>query len=213
MPLALFYDTETTGLPLFKEPSDDPGQPHIVQVAAALVDVQSRMTLASFDLTICPDGWEIPEEVTAIHGVSTEHAKSVGVPESVAVNMLLALWEKSDFRIAHNQQFDQRIIRIGLKRFSTDDQVERWSNGAVECTALMSTAHCKLPPTDKMKAAGRNNHKMPKLIEAYQHFFGEEFDGQHTAVGDVIACTHVYFAIQDALAAEKQQAESPELVH
>jgi len=37
MRLAVFFDSETTGLPLFNEPSEDPRQPHIVQLAACLV--------------------------------------------------------------------------------------------------------------------------------------------------------------------------------
>lgn len=35
---AIVYDTETTGLPLFSQPSEDPRQPHIVQLAAIVVD-------------------------------------------------------------------------------------------------------------------------------------------------------------------------------
>lgn len=46
MNTALFYDCETQGIPLFKEPSEHPEQPHIVQVAACLVDVDTRKTLA-----------------------------------------------------------------------------------------------------------------------------------------------------------------------
>ena len=42
MNIALFYDTETTGLPLYDQPSDDPRQPHIVQVGAILVDLDTR---------------------------------------------------------------------------------------------------------------------------------------------------------------------------
>ena len=29
----LMFDTETTGLPLWKDPSDHPDQPHLVQLA------------------------------------------------------------------------------------------------------------------------------------------------------------------------------------
>jgi len=34
-------------------------------------------------------------------------------------------------------------------------------------------------------------------MEAYQHFFGQDYPGQHTARGDALACMRVYFAIQD----------------
>ncbi|WP_182340872.1 hypothetical protein [Comamonas koreensis] len=63
MTLALAYDTETTGLPLFKEPSEHPDQPHIVQLGAILVDLNTRTTIASMDVIIRPDGWTIPDEV------------------------------------------------------------------------------------------------------------------------------------------------------
>jgi len=39
--------------------------------------------------------------------------------------------------------------------------------------------------------------KYPKLIDAYRHFFGGMFEGQHSAMGDVNACIVVYFAIKD----------------
>lgn len=34
MSLVYFFDTETTGLPQFKLPSNDPSQPHLVDLAA-----------------------------------------------------------------------------------------------------------------------------------------------------------------------------------
>ena len=47
MNTAIFFDTETTGLPLFKEHSEHPSQPHIVQLAACLVDLDTRKTIAA----------------------------------------------------------------------------------------------------------------------------------------------------------------------
>ena len=200
MRTALFYDTETTGLPLFKEPSEHPDQPHIVQVAAFLVDLDTRETLASMDVIVQPDGWTIPDDVAAIHGITNEKAAALGVPEDLAIDMLLALHSKATVRIAHNEQFDARILRIGAKRFIDPHATEgeplfsdEWKEAPAECTCALARPILQLPPTAKMKGG----FKMPTLMEAYQHFFGQEFPGQHTARGDALARMRVYFAIQD----------------
>lgn len=203
MNLALFYDTETTGLPLFKEPSEHPDQPHIVQLAACLADLDTQQTIARMDVIVCPDDWEIPGDVAAVHGITTEHAEAVGVPEKLAVEMFMALWcGPGRLRIAHNEQFDARILRIALKRFrDTAGQAipisDEWKAGHAECTARLATPICALPPTEKMQAAKRFHHKTPNLGEAYRHFTGQELQNAHSAMADVQACMAVYFAIKN----------------
>lgn len=195
---ALFFDTETTGLPLFSEPSEDPRQPHLVQLGACLVDLDTRKTLSTLDLIVRPDDWTIPEEVSAIHGITTEMAQDLGVSESMAVGMFMELWaEGRRLRIAHNEPFDARILRIALMRHESTELADAWKAGRAECTAKLSTPICALPPTDRMKAARRFHHKTPNLGEAYRHFTGRELDGAHSALVDVQACVAVWFGIQD----------------
>lgn len=200
----LVFDTETSGLPLFNEPSEDPRQPHIVQLGALLYDLDARKRIASIDVIVRPDGWTIPDEVAAIHGITTEHAMDVGVPETTAVEMLLQLWDAGSggrrLRIAHNESFDARIVRIACKRHIdpragiplSDD----WKAGRAECTQLLSTPILKLPPTEKMRAAGRFHHKSANLLEAYKHFTGRDLVNAHSAMADVQACLEVYLAIK-----------------
>lgn len=197
MRTALFYDTETTGLPLFSEPSEDPRQPHMVQLAACLVDLDKRETIASIDLVVEPNGWEIPDDVSKIHGITTEYALAHGVSESMALGTFMSLWEHSHRRIAHNETFDARIIRIALMRHEDTPIADRWKAGVAECTQNMSTPICKLPPTPRMIAAGRRHHKSANLGEAYRHFTGKDLIGAHSALVDVHACMDVFFAIQD----------------
>lgn len=187
MNLALFYDTETTGLPLFKEPSEHPDQPHIVQLAACLVDTDTRKTVASMDVIIKPDGWTIPAEVAAIHGITTEHAADVGVPEVMAIDMLAALWSQR-LRIGHNESFDARILRIAQSRHGKpENELGTWKEGKAECTCWLSRPHTKL-----------EKNKLPKLGEAYQHFMGKPLENAHSAMADVHGCMAVYFALKDA---------------
>lgn len=199
----LFYDTETTGLPDFKAPSEAQHQPHIVQLAALLVDLDTRETIASMDVIVRPDGWTIPSEVSAVHGITTEHAMNVGIPEELAISMFMSLWD-GRLRIAHNEQFDARIVRIAIKRFFDPVQPaglaipisDEWKASHSECTARLATPICALPPTEKMKAAKRFHHKTPNLGEAYRHFTGRDLENAHSAMADVQACRDVYFAIK-----------------
>lgn len=201
MNLILFYDTETTGLPDFKAPSEDPNQPHIVQLGAALVDTETKKVVQSLDLIIRPNGWVIPDEVTKVHGITTEYAQAVGVEEGEAVSLFMSLWNGRT-RVGHNEQFDARILRIALKRYENEAGVdpEDWKGGKAECTARLATPICALPPTDRMKEVGRFHHKTPNLGEAYHHFFGRDMENAHSAMADVRACMDVYFAIKGAAA-------------
>jgi DNA polymerase-3 subunit epsilon len=210
--LILFYDTETSGLPLFDQPSEDPRQPHVVQLGAVLYDLDAREEVAALDL-ICrpvlegPGAWSIPDEVAAIHGITTERALDEGIPEAEALEQLFTLWRNPDEpafpreRVAHNEQFDARIIRIGAKRFFGDAAADEWKVGRARCTARLATPILKLPPTQKMRAAGRHHPKTPNLTEAHRHFFGDDFDGAHTALADARACLRVFLAIHDQAAA------------
>jgi DNA polymerase-3 subunit epsilon len=186
--MILFYDTETTGIPLFKEPSWHPDQPHIVQLAAALVDTKTRNTVASIDVIIKPDGYVISPEMTAIHGISNEFANDVGVELKHALPMFLSL-ASGKTRVAFNQQFDARLVRIAqhkLDHLFTDDDLENWKTGYAECAMRMAHKYTNLP-----------KNKLPKLSEAHQHFFGVDFENAHNAMADVNACIAVYFAVKD----------------
>ncbi len=213
-----FNDTETTGLPVFKEPSESPGQPHIVQLAAMLIDdlPSGPNVLGEMNVIVRPDGWSWTEEDEAYkaHGITMERAMDEGIPEAQAIAMFHELQLAGDMRVAHNGQFDDRIYRIAFKRYGDgiDTGDAHWSKLTQEqkdiiadtyklrpsfCTMKSTTNVLQLPPTDKQVKAGfGRGFKNPKLSEAFAHYFGFEFDGAHNALFDVHACADVYFAIQ-----------------
>lgn len=202
MRTAIFYDTETSGLPDFKAPSESEHQPHIVQLAAAMVDLDTREIIQSIDLIVRPDGWVIPDEVAKVHGITQDKALALGVPELTALQAFLHLLDDRNstalrYRVAHNESFDARIIRIALKRYTDEESADKFKSGEAYCTMRESTSVVKCPPTAAMRASGRHHYKNPRLEEAYKHFFGAELVGAHNAMVDVKACIDVYFALQD----------------
>lgn len=208
MKTILFYDTETTGLPEFSKPSEDPCQPRITQIAAELCNEETGDVLGAMNMIIRPDGWVIPEELQALTGITMAKAEAFGVPMHIALQSFIELWINCDIRGAHNEPFDMRMVRIELMRHSVlstevmgsdDGDVsfpDYWKKAPAFCTQSSSTKIINLPPTDRMKAAKRFGPKSPNLAEAYKHFTGQPLIGAHNAQVDIEACKEVYYGIK-----------------
>lgn len=165
----------------FKAPHDAPQQPHLVQLGALLCEDEGH-EVASIDLIVRPEGWIIPPEVSNIHGITTEMAKKVGVPLGIALSIFDHLMNLADTLVAHNIQFDRRVMRAAYSRIA-----DTFTPPEEFCTMTASTPICRIP--------GPRGWKWPKLVEAHQHFFGEGFEKAHSAMADVRACKRVYYAL------------------
>ncbi|HCF4732018.1 TPA: 3'-5' exonuclease [Pseudomonas aeruginosa] len=183
--LTNIFDFETTGIPEWKLPSEDPCQPHIVEVAALLCDAAGN-TIDRFEAIVRPNGWEITPEMTAIHGISHEQAMDVGISEAEALEGFLAINGRAARRAAHNISFDDRITRIALMRYQDEEAANAFKeSGEKFCTCYRSRAQVALP-----------RNKLPTLAEAYKHFTGEDLVEAHRAMPDAEACARIYFALQ-----------------
>jgi DNA polymerase-3 subunit epsilon len=195
--MLIVYDVETSGLPDWKKPSNDPCQPHITQIAAILAD-DAGVEQERMNVFIKPDGWTLPEEIVKITGVTQEMLEKDGIPIADAVEKFLTIWRKSLLKVAHNESFDCRLLRIEMARlFGKIDLLEEWKVFPAFCTMVKSTHVLKLPPTEKMLKAGFDKPKSPKLEEAYEFFFGKKPDKSHDAMADVESTLAIYLKLNE----------------
>lgn len=178
--IRLYYDTETTGFPA-KTGTPLENCPHIVQLAAALIDDEAG-EIASFSVIIKPDGWSVDEGAAKVHGITTEKADKFGIPIKVAMSMFSNLCAIAEQAVAHNDEFDIKFITYEINRLNVINRILEMPRF---CTMKATTDICKLP-------GNYGKYKWPKLIEAHEHFFGVGFDGAHDALADVRACARVH---------------------
>ena len=185
--MKLVFDTETTGLPKsWSAPASDVNNwPRIVQLSWILIDdnYDGSNYIEMGDLIIKPDGWEIPVEVSNIHGITQEIAHEKGIPIKEALQRFIEAVKKADTIIAHNISFDDRVV--GAEIFRMAGNAEYWESlkagKKMVCTMKSSINFCNLPKL-----------KWPKLVELHQELFGNEFEGTHNALFDVLACAKCY---------------------
>lgn len=182
----LFFDTETTGIAQnYKAPASDlKNWPRLVQLAWLVADADGN-EIASAEAIAKPDGFKIPSDAARIHGITTEIAIARGRDLKAILDAILADVAKASALVAHNIQFDEKILGSELLRAGYPNHIESKKR---LCTMQSATEYCRLP--------GPYGFKWPTLQQLYVKLFGEEFQGAHRALSDVRACAKCFFELK-----------------
>ena len=190
MPIIVF-DTETTNLipkgshytTHFKDYSN------IVSLAFMLCDDTGK-ELERYNEIVKPDGYEIPEEATKIHGITTKMAIEKGRPIKEVLKYFILAANKCDKLVGHNIFYDTSIIKASFLRLGiAPDLINPVLDKTKSvCTMQKSTKFCNLP--------GKYGTKWPKLEELYKILFKEDMENCHDAMTDVKATKECYFELK-----------------
>ncbi|WP_430811537.1 MULTISPECIES: DNA polymerase III subunit alpha [unclassified Carboxylicivirga] len=182
----LIFDTETTGLPKkWKAPiSDFDNWPRMVQLAWQCHDIEGNFLFAK-NHVISPDGFVVPEDVVAVHGISTEIAQEKGIPLKEALLDFMEDVKNSRAIIGHNVSFDINIVGCELLRCEMDET--DLTSAAVIDTMTGSKEFCGL----KRKGQLKN----PTLTELHLSLFGVPFAEAHNAAADVEATSRCFLEL------------------
>ena len=171
-------DTETSGLFDFSRPADAEGQPRLASIAMLLADDGLNLVAAT-SVLIRPDGWEMSREAEAVNGLSQALLHEHGVP----VRNVLASYEQAlcngDIVVAHNAQFDTKVMRGEMRRAGMMDLYDQTST---ICTMKILTEVCRIPSRN-----GRG-YKWPRLSEAVSFCLGRDHANAHGALPDAMGC-------------------------
>lgn len=178
----LIFDTETTGDPerTAQWDLDYKDYPHIVQLAWMFGDKEETHI-------IFPDGWEIPDDAVAVHGITTEYAKEHGEPFEYVVDMFIQDCRAAAMICGHNIHFDTSVIKANiLREFGWDYYDGNGVESALFKGKRIDTMRPSMKWVDARMANGRL--KFPRLEELYARCFPGETFPAHDALADVKAC-------------------------
>lgn len=164
----LTLDIETTGLPAkgadYK--TDFADFPRIVSVAWK---INNEIPV---EYIINPEGFEIPEEVIKIHGITNEKANESTDLIADVLEKLLIAGKDVEVVVGHGLYFDTSIIKANALRIEKQELYEK-------LTELLHKDKRVDTMQKTIKFCGLK--KWPKLGELYHKLFNEEFEGHHAA--------------------------------
>lgn len=173
----LGFDTETTGV--------DVDSDRIV--TAALVSRDEAGTRVR--TWLLDPGVEIPEAASAIHGITTEHARTNGEPAALALEEIAsALADAIGGRVpvvAYNAAFDLDILTAELRRHGLATVSERLGRDVVPV----------IDPLVLDRAEDRYRPGKRKLVDLCGFYQIADAGRLHTADVDVVATLDVLAAI------------------
>lgn len=188
-PQYLFFDTETTGLPYYDnipaEASLD-NWPRLVQLSWIMTDGEGNIT-KEMNKFVIPEGFVIPADATAIHGISNEYANYWGEKLERVLHVFNKSLKKADYIICHNSWFDTNVIYGEMKRLNIPTTL---MEKKTYCTMLTGTDVCAIE-------WGGPGFKWPTLQELHKYLFRKEFSDAHDALADVRAVASCFWEMRD----------------
>lgn len=182
----LFFDTETTGLPLrWNAPvTDVDNWPRLVQLAWMMYDMQGNL-LESKDVIVRPEGFAIPPDAARVHGITTVMAREKGHPLEEVMEEFAGKVDVAGVLVGHNIAFDECIVGAEFERLRMMTSLFLKPKF---CTMKSSAAYCKLP--------GKKGYKAPRLSELHRVLFGTDFEHAHDALADVRATARCFWELK-----------------
>lgn len=168
------FDTETT--------APEPNTARLVTATVALI--RPGMETETLTWLINP-GCEIPEEASAIHGITTEAARENGQPPEDAVREIAtALLEHSAFApvVAFNAAYDFTVLDREMKR--------HLSINYVAPDVLVVDPHVCDKALDKYR-------KGKRTLTAVTEHYGVRLGGAHDATEDALGAARVAWALAE----------------
>ncbi len=181
----IVFDTETTGLPKnYKAPiSNTRNWPRMVQIAWQRYAEDNEL-IESKVYIIKPEGYTIPKQASDVHGITTEKAEKEGVDLTETLHEFRDALMQSEYLVAHNINFDQRIVGAEFFRKGIENLPKKLKR--ID-TMSGSTNYCRIP--------GKYGYKWPNLTELHTTLFNKGFDDAHDAMADVQACAKCFFEL------------------
>lgn len=173
------FDTETTGVPEkgMQWDVDFMRYPRPVSMAWAFGDKERHEIIR-------PQGWEIPEETVAIHGVTEEMAEKEGKPFKEVVGEFLDDVEACPLICAHNIYFDTSIIKAAIMALCPG--LAEKAEHALYKGKRIDTMYKTIRFVGAKYRDGRPG-KYPRLEELYAKLFDGGTFPAHNALEDVRA--------------------------
>ena len=179
-------DTETSGLFDWSRPADAEGQPRLASLA--LILLRGDLSLeAEIGVLVRPEGWSMGEDAQRVHGLSNERLLKEGIPVRYALALYLTALNEGRVIVAHNTQYDTKIMRGELRRLGLPDEHERTRT---ICTMRSLTDVCKLPKA-------RGGYKFPRLSEACEIVLSRPHVDAHGALPDARACVDLFRVMRE----------------
>jgi DNA polymerase III epsilon subunit-like protein len=184
--MALFLDTETSGLPdthnlrwgvyPYYKHLDKYSKARIVQFSMLITDKQFKFEDVK-DYVIKREGFDITNE--EFHGITNDISDNIGVSfDTVAVEIFYEQLKKVSHIIAHNVAFDVGVIKSELYRRNLHYIIDELDKKTLLCTMK----HMK-PILKIINQYG--NYKNPSLNEIYKFNFNKDVENAHNSLYDV----------------------------